>query len=259
MIVDRPMVTAFVAALALHGVLALWAVHVSAKPGVNVGRLEAPRLPYLAQARPLNVEPPNRQSPAVPQELPPVAAAQPLQPAAQLDQEAASAPRLGHRTAAGPRAPSKSPAASSKLNIGADLPTDGLGRPTAQGGNPTPGAGPGPIASGGSDVGRENGVDSGPYGMGTVDDLPQVERAQAPIYPERAERLHLQTVVHLRAVIRASGDVEAIQVSCAGCDPQFLEATQSAVSHWHFRPARLRGQTVAVRLEQEIEFTLPER
>lgn len=132
------------------------------------------------------------------------------------------------------------------------------------GGTPAsaPGAEPGPAdASGSGSDPHASGSASqaGPLALGAVDEPPRVVRADAPAYPDRAERHREEATVHLNAVIDSEGRVTAVEVRCDGCDPLFLEATRTAVQAWRFVPARLRGRTVAVRFQQDIEFTLPDR
>jgi TonB family protein len=95
--------------------------------------------------------------------------------------------------------------------------------------------------------------------LGAVDEPPRIVRADAPAYPDRAERRREEATVRLHAVIDAEGHVTAVEVQCDGCDPAFLESTRTAVQSWRFVPARLRGRSVAVRFQQDIEFTLPDR
>ncbi len=94
--------------------------------------------------------------------------------------------------------------------------------------------------------------------VGAVDEPPKILQADAPKYPEVAERRRQEAVVRLRAVIDARGRVTAVETSCDACAPEFLAATRAAVLKWRFAPARLHGVAVAVRFEQDIEFTLPD-
>ena len=73
-------------------------------------------------------------------------------------------------------------------------------------------------------------------------------------YPDAARRLNLNGDVMLRIVVEPTGSVGRIDVLTAG-PAGMTEAAVDAVRRWIYRPARVRGQPVAVWKVVRIHFT----
>ena len=89
-------------------------------------------------------------------------------------------------------------------------------------------------------------VFTGPAGLSaqTPADRKVVDRNPA-VYPDLAQRIHLQGVVKLAVTVRASGDVKSSRP--LGGNPVLIEAATTAARKWKFEPAQ--GETTEV-----IEF-----
>lgn len=253
---DRNLALGIGCALALHVGLAWGAVRLRPPPV----RVAPPPLEHVAEAVAVDVELPHPRAP-----LP----AEPL-PVAQAGAQVAAVPQPSrsavlvrpHRSVAkaAPPQPDPAPVASAAPPLapgGATAPAEAVGTAGAPHHGAAPVAGSGETPGGGPASGAGD-VDAGPLAAGAVDEPPRILHANAPLYPERAERRREETVVRLRAVVDATGLVTAVDVRCDACDSAFLDATRAAVRSWRFAPARLHGRAVAVRFAQDIEFALPD-
>lgn len=75
-----------------------------------------------------------------------------------------------------------------------------------------------------------------------------------PIYPEAARRNGVEAVVILHIEIDADGSV--VSVAVVRGDEPFASAAVLAVKSWHYEPARIDGQAVAVSRRIKIPFRL---
>jgi protein TonB len=85
-----------------------------------------------------------------------------------------------------------------------------------------------------------------------VDELPEAIQKIPPVYPEAARQSGLEGTVMLQALVGRDGLVREVRVtqSVAGLD----EAAIEAVRQWWFKPARSKGEPVAVWVAVPIRF-----
>ena len=114
-----------------------------------------------------------------------------------------------------------------------------------------PGAGAGP--------GRDGGFGGDGLGSGDGATSPQLIREVRPGYTVEAMRAKVQGRVELDVVVLADGSVDPKRIRVVhsldttfGLDAQAIEA----VKQWRFRPGRLDGRPVPVRVRVELTFTL---
>ena len=96
-----------------------------------------------------------------------------------------------------------------------------------------------------------------PIDVSLVDQLPAILAGPIPSYPDLLRQAGIQGRVVLELVVDTVGHVEPgsiVVVSAA--HPGFVAAARQAVAATLFRPARVRGHAVRVRVRIPMEFTL---
>ncbi|HLW51618.1 MAG TPA: TonB family protein [Candidatus Angelobacter sp.] len=78
-----------------------------------------------------------------------------------------------------------------------------------------------------------------------------------PHYPEEARSRHIEGTVVLSAVVARDGTVKGIRPVSG--DPTLLQAAETAVRSWIYRPYQINGRAVDVDTEIVINFALPQR
>jgi protein TonB len=76
----------------------------------------------------------------------------------------------------------------------------------------------------------------------------------APAYPELAQRVRLEGLVILEAVIDVSGNVTSTRVLRG--HPLLDQAAVDAVQQWKFKPATLNGEVIPVVMTVTVHFKL---
>jgi periplasmic protein TonB len=94
------------------------------------------------------------------------------------------------------------------------------------------------------------------FGLGDLDEIPQVMVRVPPAYPPRARLRGMEGVVVVEFVVRPDGRTDEIRVVEAHPQGWFEDAARRAVQRWTFRPGMRGGQPVPVRLRQQIRFEL---
>lgn len=79
-----------------------------------------------------------------------------------------------------------------------------------------------------------------------------------PVYPARAERLHLGGTVVVEFTINAIGRVEDATVVASNPPRIFDQSALQAIMRWRFKPELRDGKPVARRARQRFEFTPPQ-
>jgi protein TonB len=87
-----------------------------------------------------------------------------------------------------------------------------------------------------------------------VSDMPQVLSEVKPVYPKDAKEKELQGSVVMDILIDASGRVR--QVSVVEGDSLFRSGAVEAMKKFLFRPAKVDGKPVAVRIRYSLRFQL---
>jgi len=102
-----------------------------------------------------------------------------------------------------------------------------------------------------------------PFGDGTaidgslVDELPMLLSGPVLVYPELLRQAGLQGRVVLEAVIDTVGRVERGSIVVVeAAHPAFVAPAQQSLLKSLFRPARVRGHAVRVRIRVPIDFVL---
>lgn len=87
-----------------------------------------------------------------------------------------------------------------------------------------------------------------------VEELPEVVHRVAPTYPEGARRRGVEGTVMVQALVGKDGAVPRTQLvrGVAGLD----EAAEASVRQWRFKPARAKGEPVAVWVAVPVAFKL---
>jgi periplasmic protein TonB len=75
-----------------------------------------------------------------------------------------------------------------------------------------------------------------------------------PTYPAIAKAIHLEGVVHLRAIIKTDGSVG--ELTLVDGNPILGIAAESAVRDWRYKPTLLSGQAVEVETIITVNFVL---
>ena len=85
--------------------------------------------------------------------------------------------------------------------------------------------------------------------------VPELVSKQAPQYPAKARRNHLEGKVSVRFLITEKGTVDEVAVEkCTPPGVGFEEATVAAVKKWRYRPATKDGKPVPVHNTVDIDF-----
>ena len=99
---------------------------------------------------------------------------------------------------------------------------------------------------------------NGVYRIGGPSDrgpIPPPARADVPQYPPEAAAAGIRGVVVAEVVIDTSGNVNDAKIIQS--IPLLDEAALQAVRNWHFAPSVVNGQPVPVRMNVNVNFTLP--
>ena|SRR2546423_2131264 len=90
-----------------------------------------------------------------------------------------------------------------------------------------------------------------------TEDRPQALAGPLPVYPERLRQAGIQGRVVFEAIVDTTGliDPHSLQVVLA-TNPGFVEAAKQALLATLFRPARVAGHAVRVKVRLPVEFTL---
>lgn len=91
-----------------------------------------------------------------------------------------------------------------------------------------------------------------------LDQPPQSGARLAPEYPVQMRILGDEGVVVVEYVIDKIGRVTSSRV-VASSNPWFDRAALNAVNQWFFKPGRVRGTPVYVRVQQRLDFSLQDR
>jgi protein TonB len=86
---------------------------------------------------------------------------------------------------------------------------------------------------------------------------PDLVKRVEPNYPPAAERMRVEGVVELQALVGVDGSVEQIrvlEVSRPGVG--FERATEEAVREWQYRPATKNGVKVRMWVTIRVPFTM---
>jgi TonB family protein len=84
---------------------------------------------------------------------------------------------------------------------------------------------------------------------------PELVRFVKPRYPEAARNQHIEGTVVLNAVVTKEGTVRGLRPVSG--HPLLLQAAESAVRDWVYRPYQINGRPVDVDTEIVISFSLP--
>ena len=88
-----------------------------------------------------------------------------------------------------------------------------------------------------------------------VDEPPVPIRTTAPDYPADLKQTKVEGIVSVVVVIDEVGGVIACEVS-KSTNVGFNEAATKAVQKWKFKPAKLGGKTVKVRVTIPVRFSI---
>lgn len=101
------------------------------------------------------------------------------------------------------------------------------------------------------------GGDGNALDLSLVDELPMLLVGPHPTYPELLRQAGLQGRVILEAVVDTLGRVQRGSIVVVeGAHPGFVAPAQQALLKSLFRPARVRGKAVRVRVRVPIDFVL---
>lgn len=86
-----------------------------------------------------------------------------------------------------------------------------------------------------------------------VDQPPVPEKTPPPVYPSELKKDKVSGLVAVAIIIDEKGDV-ADAVVTKSTNPQFEKPSIDAVKSWHFKPARVAGNAVKVRVVLPLKF-----
>jgi protein TonB len=90
-----------------------------------------------------------------------------------------------------------------------------------------------------------------------IEQAPAILAGPVPAYPELLRQAGLQGRVVLEAVVDTSGRVELGSLTVVSAsNPGFVAPARQALSSTLFRPGRVRGHAVRVRVRVPMEFML---
>lgn len=93
--------------------------------------------------------------------------------------------------------------------------------------------------------------------MKVVDELPQIVKRVAPVYPRAARKRGEQGTVFVRALVGRDGKpVQVAVASGKGVWAGLDKAAVDAVKQWTFTPAKMKGKPVAVWVVIPVKFKL---
>ena len=99
--------------------------------------------------------------------------------------------------------------------------------------------------------------DGAPLDASVVEELPVMLAGPVPVYPELLRQAGVQGRVVLEAVVDTAGHVEPGSLLVVGsAHPAFVVPAQRALAATLFRPARMAGVAVRVRVRIAIDFVL---
>jgi len=87
-----------------------------------------------------------------------------------------------------------------------------------------------------------------------VEELPEAITRVPPNYPDEARRAGVQGIVMVQALVRRDGTVGDVKVTKS--IPLLDQAAMESVRQWTFKPARAKGEPIAVWVAVPIKFTL---
>ena len=87
-----------------------------------------------------------------------------------------------------------------------------------------------------------------------VDEAPSPVRTVAPDYPGSLREAKVNGVVSIVLVVDETGEVLAAEVSKTSHD-EFKEPALDAIRRWKFKPAKLEGKPVNVKVTIPVRFT----
>ena len=90
-----------------------------------------------------------------------------------------------------------------------------------------------------------------------VDEAPVPIRTVAPAYPVALRQANVQGLVSVQIVVDESGTVIACDVLKSTRD-EFRQPSVDAVQAWKFKPAKVAGKPVKVRITVPLKFTVDE-
>jgi protein TonB len=132
------------------------------------------------------------------------------------------------------------------------IPLDGVAPPPSGPVFPAP-----PRSGGPDDASAPSLIGTEPLDVELVDDPPVLLAARIPAYPEQLRQAGIEGRVVLEAVVDTLGRVEAGSMTVvAGTHPAFVASARQALAGALFRPGRVRGHAVRVRIRLPAQFML---
>jgi periplasmic protein TonB len=108
-----------------------------------------------------------------------------------------------------------------------------------------------------NDAGRTSGDGEQPADLSIVDEPPAILAGPVPTYPELLRQAGIEGRVMLAAVVDTLGRIEPGSLAVVStAHPGFVAPAQRALSATLFRPARMHGRAVRVRVHVPIDFRL---
>jgi TonB family protein len=92
------------------------------------------------------------------------------------------------------------------------------------------------------------------FGGSAIEELPEAVTKVPPTYPPAAREARVDGLVLLSVLVGEDGSVKEVRVRKS--IPLLDEAAQACVRQWRFKPARAKGEPVAIWIALPIRFTL---
>ncbi|WP_124329516.1 energy transducer TonB [Desulfonema ishimotonii] len=94
------------------------------------------------------------------------------------------------------------------------------------------------------------------FGVGDVDQVPEIVKKVEPMYPYRARRRNIHGEVVVRFLVSAAGHVERPSIVEARPGGVFEKSVLQAVRRWRFKPGYFKGKPVPTWVVLPIRFNL---
>jgi TonB family protein len=103
------------------------------------------------------------------------------------------------------------------------------------------------------------GSPDGPIDVVLTDEYPELLAGPPPVYPDLLRQAGIEGRVVLEAIVDTAGRVERGSIVAISGHPALAAAAERSLLASLFRPARVHGRSVRVRVRVPFEFTLSNR
>lgn len=103
-------------------------------------------------------------------------------------------------------------------------------------------------------VDRDN-MESRIFDEGDTDEPPVPVSDPRPVYPPKARQMGIEGILEITLIVDHTGRVASVSINRAP-HPMFREPVLKTVRGWRFKPGKLKGVPVNVKVRRKIRFSL---